>query len=90
MASEGDELVRAAVRTYVKGTAEIRITAADGLLNLRSDNRTDIWIFQKEGSPVVCKDLLDGKLGTHDITRFHFTVSKKLFQRKSVPHEIKV
>lgn len=35
MAAERDELVCAAVRVYVKGAAEIRVTAVDGLSDFR-------------------------------------------------------
>mgnify|MGYP000463619851 CR=1 FL=1 len=44
-AAEGDEFVGAAVRAYVEGAAVIRISAVDGLLHLRPDDRADIWIF---------------------------------------------
>ena len=68
MTAERNELVCIAVRTNVKRAAEIRIAAVNDLLNFSSDHRADIWIFKKEGSPMICKDLLDGKSGTHNIT----------------------
>ncbi|MCU7378805.1 hypothetical protein OBO34_10610 [Clostridiales Family XIII bacterium ASD5510] len=45
VAAERDEFVCAAVRAYVEGAAEVRVTAVDSLLHLRPDNRADIWIF---------------------------------------------
>lgn len=84
MTAKRDELVGITVRADVKVTAEIRVTAADDLLNFSTDNRTNLWIFQEEDFPVIRKDLLNGKLGTHTITWFHFTVLKKLLQLKKV------
>ena len=68
MATKGHKFVSTTIRAGIKSTAVIRIATVHDLGNFMDNNRTNIWMTGKKGTPVIRKNLLNGKVCTHDIT----------------------